>query len=148
MNNYLAIDPGKMTGVARYEVLNGETYFESFELESRYQVGKYVDDRAGTLDVVIVERFDISERTAKLSAQYDALYIIGALDYICHERDIPFLLSGRDAKGFSSDNKLRTVGWYRPTPGGHANDASRHLLRYLAVAARDPFVLSALEVLA
>ena len=34
------------------------------------------------------------------------------------------------AKSFGTDDKLRRLGWYTPTPGGHANDAARHLLAF------------------
>jgi hypothetical protein len=38
--------------------------------------------------------------------------------------------SPAQGKTFATNAKLKKVGWYHQTPGGHANDALRHLLLY------------------
>ncbi len=48
-------------------------------------------------------------------------------------------------KGFGTDAKLKHLGWYNPTQGGHSNDAARHLLTYLAVRKQDPRIVAALK---
>ena len=61
--------------------------------------------------------------------QPDAIETIGVLRHLCRWHRHRFELQApADAKRFSTDAKLKRLGWYQPTEGGHANDAIRHLL--------------------
>ena len=62
-----------------------------------------------------------------------SLESIGALRWMANKHRVEFVLqTPADAKRFADDRKLKAAGWYFPTPGGHANDAARHLMLYLA----------------
>jgi hypothetical protein len=85
------------------------------------------------VDVVVCEDYIITQRTIKLSRQNMSLESIGVLRWLCSAWMIRFVLqTPSEGKGFGTDEKLKRLGWYRPTPGGHANDATRHLLTFLA----------------
>jgi hypothetical protein len=58
-----------------------------------------------------------------------AIESIGALRYLCLYYGVEFdALQKPSEKGFASAAKLKKMGWYRPSKGGHQNDAARHLL--------------------
>jgi hypothetical protein len=80
---------------------------------------------------VVIERFDITMETVTKSRQPIAMWIIGAVQYVCWKNDIPVTLQSRDIKRFSTDGKLKKLGWYWTTGEGHDTDAARHLLAYL-----------------
>jgi hypothetical protein len=79
---------------------------------------------------LVIEKFTITNETAKKSRQYDALNIIGVFRHYSYMSDWPLTLqSPGSAKKLGTDDRLKDLGWY--TPGkGHANDAARHLLLY------------------
>jgi len=143
----VAIDPGKVTGVARWNDWTGG--FDSFEIEGRYEVYRWLDPMRDVDGVrtLVVEQYDITAETHKLSSQLDALYIIGAAEAAAQAQGLIFHLSPRYNKTFGSDAKLKHLGWYRPSKGGHQNDAARHLLAHLA-AIRNPWVIARLKEMA
>lgn len=125
----IAIDPGNVTGVATYE----GTTFDSFEIDEIGKVYSYLWDVKARADVIIIEKFTINPTTHKKSRQSDPLMIIGFVDGLTYLHRIPLTyFTPAKAKSFATDDKLRAVGWWRPTPGGHANDAARHLLTFIA----------------
>lgn len=128
----IAVDPGLVTGMAVFHVPTGA--LQATECEGRHHFYEVLNQAIGSgyPPEVVCESYVITARSAQVSAQYDALYIIGHLDAVCHRLGIPLTLqSPGQAKSFSSDSKLKRLGWWNPTPGGHANDALRHLLRYI-----------------
>lgn len=141
---YAAIDPGGTTGVAFYapgdgfwssEVPGGSSVFA--------QAWRSLLERR-TVAHVICEKYVITAATITKSRQYDALEIIGWLKLECPHLGIPLTLQTPSAaKAFSSDSKLKALGWYDRTPGGHRNDAARHLLKFL-VDQREPMVMKKL----
>lgn len=75
--------------------------------------------------VVVCESF--VPRPGVRTWQPDAIEMIGALRYMCFRRGVQLRLqSPAAAKSFSTNEKLKRIGW-RPK-GGHASDAVRHLL--------------------
>jgi len=123
----LAIDPGKTAGVAWYD--SAHQSFRSWEREDRVAVVQYVEHLASefAIDLVVCESF--VPRPGVRTWQPDALETIGALRYVCSRAGVPFdTQSPADAKRFSTNEKLTALGWRNPTPGGHADDAARHLL--------------------
>jgi hypothetical protein len=129
----LAFDPGLTTGWAALDLDSGG--FISGQTEGRHAFYRQVEAAiaGGALVEAVGEKYTITQRTAKLSAQYDALYIIGMMDYLSEKCGFPLTLqTPAQAKAFATDAKLKAVGWYTPTKGGHANDASRHLLTYVS----------------
>lgn len=131
----VAIDPGKVTGMA---VMYADLLHFAGEVAGRMEMyDRIYSGRLVGASAVVIERFTISQRTVQSSPQYDALYLIGAVEAWCYKYDVPLIFqSPGEAKGFGTDKKLKALGWYKATSGGHANDASRHLMVYLA--ARDP----------
>ena len=130
----LSIDPGKVTGVALYDSYNN--VFETWEIAGRYELRRWMDYPnawGSSYGEIVAEDFIISQRTIKTTPQKDPLRIIGWLDMVCEENRVPFTLqTAAQAKSFSTDAKLRHLGWFTSEGEGHANDAARHLLAYLA----------------
>ena len=125
---YLAVDPGNVTGVAGWD---GESVFSYQEpaLKATTLV-KHTLNLWGSFyyEVTVVCESFVPRPGAK-SFQPDAMYTIGALRFVCWELGVPFeLQTPAAAKSFSTDAKLKRVGWYKTTEGGHENDARRHLL--------------------
>jgi hypothetical protein len=145
---YAAIDPGGVTGVAFYapgdgfwsaEVPGGSVAFAPSWRNLLAQ---------RTVAHVVVEQFIITPATATKTRQHDALDIIGWLKLECPFLGIPFSMqSPSKGKSFGTDAKLKHLGWYDRTPGGHRNDAARHLLTLLADM-REPGVMKKLEEMA
>lgn len=127
-----AYDPGKVTGWACYEPA-----FDSWvcgQSDGRFEFYRLFEQTisyGGTVEVV-GEKFTIGAQTAGKTAQYDALYINGTIEYLAEKLGFGLTLqTPAQAKAFATDTKLKAVGWHKPTKGGHANDANRHLLTYL-----------------
>lgn len=125
----IAVDPGVVTGVAMWD-----REFASFQEEAYgalYRIESML--RQGGVDTVVCEAYTITAATLRKTRQPASLESIGALRYMCRRGSVEFVLqTPADAKRFASDQKLKAAGWYTPTPGGHANDAARHLMTYLA----------------
>lgn len=91
----------------------------------------------GRPTLIVVERWRVTNKTARLSEQLDAPYVTGALRWLAHKYDAEFVLQEivKDGKGSPCpDRVLKALGWYQRTPGGHQNDAHRQL--YLALLKR------------
>ena len=147
MTAVLAVDPGLTTGWATWHY--GEPgYFTQTEGQM-----EFLDQAVQILDIyqpeVVCEAYIITGETAKKSRQYEPLEIIGALRWECHRRGLPFKLqTPAQAKGFATDDKLKALGWYNASKGGHSNDAARHLLTYMVTQRKDEELLNKLlEVL-
>ena len=129
----LAVDPGGVTGLAVY--LQGD--FKSYErsdyaeaVDSMTDVLKYYE-----VGVAVCEGFVIRGNTHKLDsgAFSHTTDLIGACRLLCWQNGVTFVRqTPAQAKSFATDDKLRRLEWYNRTEGGHANDAARHLLTYLA----------------
>ena len=129
MSFIVAVDPGEMTGWAR----SHEGSFASGEAPLS-QVLHTIHEtiRQGFKVVIICEDFIITPETLKKTRQDSALNGRGALWFMAEEYGSEFILqTAASAKSFSTDDKLKRVGWH--TPGKpHANDAARHLLVHAA----------------
>ena len=79
----LAVDPGGLTGLAQVRTARG---FDSIEFGAWQDSVKFVQQSARSVHPVevhlAVEHYTISIATAKSTPQYDALYCIGALEYL------------------------------------------------------------------
>ncbi len=128
----IAVDPGKTTGWAR---LNDAGSFESGE-QSLYATVYFIHETmkqgVGSKLEIICEDFIFTKETLKKSRQIYSTEGIGALRYLTELYGVPYYIqTPAAAKRFSTDEKLKTIGWYRPGQG-HANDAARHLLLHAA----------------
>lgn len=148
-----AIDPGGTTGVACLSHFDdgtegGVRVVATIQVPGGrfgfYQWAQDVHlfDKAAA---VACENFIINTGTATKSRQADPLMLAGYLEGECCVRSIPFLLqTPAQAKAFATDDKLKHLGWWNPTKGGHANDAARHLLVYMVTQVHDNTILDTL----
>lgn len=128
-----AVDPGKLTGVAIYHPDDGE--FSSWERPCWEAVAIVEGGMNGMrISHLVVEAFNISARTLRVTRGENwSLESIGALRYLAtYQHDVPFRLQQPSDMSFGTDWKLRQLGWYRPSKGGHMNDAARHMLKFLS----------------
>lgn len=142
----LALDPGGTTGVAWWHDhlgYQGEEVAGGFEGALDFLRHRVTWDQ---LDVVVVEGFVIHANTHKMSPEgiRDTLDIIGMVRGFCLVAGVERKLYFPQDKAFGTDTKLKALGWYTPTKGGHRNDAARHLLKYLVAVRREPSILKAL----
>jgi hypothetical protein len=128
----VAVDPGKMTGLAFVETSDAiePTVQQAPWEEAQDIIWTFVANHLGT--VIVCERFTITMQTLKKAREYEALYVIGGL--LLMTRRLPstmVLQTPAEAKSFITDEKLRRLGWYERTKGlDHGRDALRHLALY------------------
>ena len=139
MGLLIALDPGKVTGIATLrtptqDVVSFEDtwqgaveFVEEALTKSR---AAFVKDGTYYPDVgVVYESF--TPRPGAYTWQPEALYCIGAIEYLAWKTGMTAAKqSPAQAKSFATNLQLKRMGWYHATKGGHANDALRHLLRY------------------
>lgn len=130
----LAIDPGKITGVALLYTPDLGS-FQSHEAEF-IKAGALIKDICetyGTQLDVVCEQFTISMRTVKNTQAPWSLEMIGVARYFCQAYTGKDLILYEQKPPLSTDERLKAMDWYRPSRGGHANDATRQLLKHLMV---------------
>ena len=142
----IGVDPGKMTGMfvfthmlhdgggyvpPRTDILIepyqvpaeevGTWLWELIDYLEGYDQGPYPGDIH-----IAVEKYIITQRTAKLSQQHDALEVTGAVKAVAAQSfSKPVVKQYLKANlKFASDDMLRTMGWFSPKMR-HANDAAR-----------------------
>jgi hypothetical protein len=126
------LDPGKTTGFSTYDRWTKE--FTGQELDFNATCMKLLEAPSMMDGLVLgAESFIITVNTAKNSQAPWSLELIGCARMISNlylQRKLE-IQSPAVAKRFSSDTRLRHMGFFLKGKG-HANDASRHLLVYLA----------------
>lgn len=144
MISIIAVDPGKVTGVAWFTRVKTQERFGSAQVDID-DAANYIRQLACNfyrkLDVpvdIACERFVIGATTARNSPQHDALHLIGSLgDFAanfdwCETRFV--LQPAAEAKKVGNKTVLRDLGWWSRLPGGHANDAASHVCLRLLTA--------------
>lgn len=127
----VGVDPGGTTGLA---IWSPDLGLSLREIKGADAAVDWLADTARSLKraTFVVEKYIITPATAKLSQQHDPLEIIGALKFLVRKYEHNLVLqSPSEAKAFSTNEKLKRVGWYKPGQD-HARDASRHALLYLS----------------
>lgn len=126
---YIAIDPGVVSGTATY-IEGVPQSFESKEWDDLIELARNVRSAmvfaiaSGYEAVLITEKFQITSRTIKGKVFYESVYFNGWLSI-----EFPSRIEQTPAQGKGvSNTMLKAVGWYNPSPDGHANDAARHLM--------------------
>jgi hypothetical protein len=131
----LAIDPGLATGVAYLDIEDPmePIIIGSYELvpEEFYVMVEEILEEHGSNVRVVIERFIVSEETAKKSQQPWSLELIGVTRKECWKNGTTMVLQKPSDKEFATNEKLRHVGFWHVGGDGHANDAFRHALVYL-----------------
>lgn len=126
----MAVDPGKATGLAgMYDGVFWSCILPWFEAMHT------IEEQLPHLDLIACEDYRISKHT--LSKGADAHWPmggIGIVTYFAEKHSVKAVkYSPSEAKSFSTDAKLKKLGWYK-TGAGHDNDAARHLLLALVNA--------------
>jgi hypothetical protein len=137
MKLILAVDPGKATGLAFFQVEAGQdpVLLSSKEVQQHEYAKPIRDILTSNNDTEIVcERFTINAQTVRNSQAPFSLEQIGILkqcllDVGRSAEDIYFQ-SPSDAKAMFDNSKLKKLGYWHKGGEGHALDAIRHgLLR-------------------
>jgi hypothetical protein len=128
----LAIDPGKITGLAflHHQDLSSYSAWELEFLQTGALIRDFTVSYGNRLDVVC-EQFTINTRTVRNTQAPWSLEVIGIARYFCQSNTGQDLTLYEQKPPFSTDDRLKAMGWYRPTKDGHANDAARQLLKHL-----------------
>lgn len=133
-DHILGIDPGELNGWALYYRHADVLHQHEYDLA---ELGTYLRrwiSTSGMTTVVICERFVITPNSARRPGSTAALKAWGAVESaILDHRVLAFVQTQKatDAKRLCPDPVLKKLGWYSTTMG-HANDAARHIYRFLA----------------
>lgn len=128
----VGVDPGKMTGIAILQL--PEVRWLRFEVPPTRVLPCIREALAGHKpDAIACERFVQGTGRRPMSFQGDAQHITGEVSGLAQELGCPFIrqLAG-PSKKIASDKVLKKIGAYIATEDGHANDAARQVIRYLA----------------
>lgn len=134
MSILVAIDPGELSGYAVVDLETKEVIYSGELSESEVcDEVDYLLDHAVEDITIVMEKFTINAATHKKSPQPTAMYIIGAVRYLYRKYTgkTVILQTPADAKSFSTNDKLKAVGFWHKGGEGHANDAFRHALVYM-----------------
>lgn len=130
----ITVDPGLWSGMAFWDtkLMEKPSAIEVPYPETGARLDKWLYSSNARLDrSVACERYVMTPGVK--SAQPEALMGMGAVEHVCNEHRIPVIWQmPRDAKKRCPDSLLRKLGWYVKTKDGHANDAQRHIVEFLA----------------
>lgn len=143
----IGVDPGSTTGL--FSVIVGQNDDDCVAILTAH--GQVKDDAAGSVDVMLrvmsamgvptnrlnvaIEKYVITQRTAKLTRQPTALEVTGAVKGITRSRGgRVWEFTASNAKKFASDDLLERVGWMEKKGyvKRHARDAARQAWTCLA----------------
>lgn len=137
----LAVDPGKLTGVAFLSWSGIPTdspeiveTAEVDEIEFPGLIEQVLSQKSQFTEFkVVCEQFTINLQTAKKSQAPFSLEQIGVLKYLCRKADIDTIVmqSPADAKNMFPNPKLKKLEIWHKGGEGHALDALRHGLLLL-----------------
>lgn len=140
----MGVDPGGTTGIAtidvpwdesRYEP-TPDTYVADDQLEAEWGAGAdSIGPRLRSVieatkpDLIVVEKFIITQQTVRFTRQPDALWIIGGVRFIADSLKIPVHMQPASlAKTAWDATRLKNTGWAKIVKRKHARDALRHAL--------------------
>ena len=132
----LAVDPGLLTGVALIDwkepdnpvpVWSGELTIDEFYVKLEDVFNRYGDDL-----ILVYEDFHITVQTAKNTPEPWSLHLIGVMNYFCWKHDVKFSVQSPVRKSFASPDKMHRVNFWHVGGKGHANDAFKHAMIYIA----------------
>ena len=127
----MALDPGKTTGIASLRIEDGEFVSKQTNFDETVAIVQKAATTNREELTLVSESFIITQQTAKNTQATWSLELIGfcrAMARMHTGRDL-VLQAPSQAKRFSSDERLKIMGWYIPGQG-HANDAARHLMLF------------------
>jgi hypothetical protein len=141
----VGVDPGKVTGLAVWwdpvvwvrPKLPALDVAEVADSDAVVPVlRRMLDGRRP--DLVAIERFVQTGR--RMTFQPHAQQVVGAVRSFCLEERVALVFQQPGpAKKLASNALLRRIDWSNPTPDGHADDATRHVLLVMATHHPDVF---------
>lgn len=136
-NFLISVDPGKLTGVCEIDLsdVSSPKVLSSYEMTVVEFLNYMNSIQNYPSDVVIkfvCEDFIISKETAKKSPQKFSLELLGVMKYIAYCRGESVRVYPPARKIFAPDERLKKIGFWHRGGEGHANDAFRHALVWLA----------------
>ena len=130
---FVAIDPGKATGIAEYSV--GNDFIDLYTMD-KPEAYLFITNQIGRNSVLIVEKFIINARTARLQNDPDTFNIIGACDLTAWNHDIPIIYQAPTVR-VSGQVLKETFGFHQAhTP--HEYAAVGHLTAALSTLLPTP----------
>lgn len=146
IDRVLAIDPGKMTGLAWMRQEGGRIFLDESQEASSDDIieairpalalWRPVSEDQPPLRVVL-EKFTINAMTSQKSQEASwALRTIGAVEQACRDVEYPLAAiawqTPAEAKTAFTNEKLKALGLWHRGGAGHALDGIRHGALYLA----------------
>lgn len=127
----LWVDPGEMTGLAKYETYNAGFSADELPEEEAWQRIEAMARYYGRRLAIGWERFTITARTHKLTSQPAALETIGVCRYLALAWGCHVLEPAQQHTPDAADRKrLQALGWWVPGKDD-AQSAACHMLRWL-----------------
>ena len=122
----LGVDPGGNTGLCLLRVGAGiDTEVVDYGQVTWPGILDVAESWVIRCDAVACERYTITQRTAQLTRQPEALWVIGMFWYLAHAGEVSMVLQApADAKSSFSNEYLKELGL--KVTGRHARDALRH----------------------
>lgn len=127
----IGVDPGYVTGIAVTDVDARKIYvgYQDYHWEAVDGITEWLSHRNATIVMIFCEKYTITQNTVKMTRQDHALKVCGALEWFARRHDYLYEEQSKATAGkIAQDARLREMGLYVRTQGGHANDATRHLL--------------------
>lgn len=130
------IDPGYQTGIAVYDFPEpGTGDFNAFELpagEAMPWLHRELDEGRRP-DHVGSEAIHIGKDTARKGDEVlRSVEQIGIARYLCFLYGVSFSTQMPNERKWTTDKKLRALGWWTEGSKDHPREATRHLVKYLA----------------
>lgn len=128
----IGYDPGLASGVAAVAFTPGSDARVLFSAEEEWESSITTVIALSLLypqAMVAIEKYTITIATAKKSQQPYSLWCIGAVAWALGTQKMSSVIklqTPADAKRFTSNQQLRTLGLWHRGGEGHANDALRH----------------------
>lgn len=141
-------DPGRTTGIALWD--SRTNIFTSIQTGSLLATGRWVEMLLLTNDedplfqlAIGWERYIITPGNTRHGTAYWSIETIGMLRFLALNHEIT-ILDPQVSSMMTAipDDRLKAIGWYSPGKP-HANDAARHLARYMLKAGILPADLKA-----
>lgn len=129
----LWLDPGTLTGWALYYTKDDQLITAEYEFDELVRRLEHWARSAGPRTVIGCERFVITQNSSRRHGSVDALQVWGAARSAASRHNVGGFLEHQNssvAKNTCPDAILKAIGWYSTTMG-HANDAARHIYRWM-----------------
>ncbi len=134
MKHYIiCTDPGLVSGICLFKRTDDNevelVWTDELDwLHTARKIDETLREYGGDDVDVVLERFTITQQTAKNSQQQWSIEIIGMarLLAVAHGAGEITLQSPADAKRFSTNARLKALDFWHVGGGGHALDALRH----------------------